>query len=159
VKTPGPEAKGSIIGFGGVHTRAHVYRAIIEGLCYALRDGAEATQRRTWHRIRELRVSGGGSQSDHALQITADIFDLPVLRPRLYEASSLGAAIDGAVGCGLHADFGAAVAAMTGSQRTFEPRPEQVRIYGELYHQVYKSMYRRMQPLFRRLKRITGYPD
>lgn len=159
VKTPGPEAKGSIIGFGGAHTRAHVYRAIIEGLCYALRDGAEATQRRTWHRFRELRVSGGGSQSDHALQITADIFDLPVVRPRLYETASLGAAMDGAVGSGLHPDFESAVKDMTGSERTFEPRKAEVRIYGELYHQVYKSMYRRMQPLFRRIKRITGYPD
>ena len=159
VKTPGPEAKGSIIGFGGEHTRAHIYRAIIEGLCYALKDGAEATQRRTWHRIRELRVSGGGSQSDHALQITADIFDLPVVRPRQYESASLGAAMDGAVGTRMHSDFGTAVAEMTGELRTFEPRAAEVRVYHELYHQVYKSMYRRMQPLFRRIKRITGYPD
>ena len=40
VRIPGPEAKGAIIGFGDVHTRAHLYRAILEGLAYALRDGA-----------------------------------------------------------------------------------------------------------------------
>lgn len=39
VRIPGPEAKGAIIGFGDVHTRAHVYRAILEGLAYALREG------------------------------------------------------------------------------------------------------------------------
>ena len=41
VRIPGPEAKGAIIGFGDVHTRAHVYRAILEGLAYALREGGE----------------------------------------------------------------------------------------------------------------------
>ena len=47
VRIPGPEAKGAIIGFGDVHTRAHVYRAILEGLAYALREGAERTERRS----------------------------------------------------------------------------------------------------------------
>ena len=41
VRVPGPEAKGAIIGFGDVHTRAHLYRAILEGLAYALREGGE----------------------------------------------------------------------------------------------------------------------
>ncbi|MBC7171562.1 MAG: carbohydrate kinase, partial [Polyangiaceae bacterium] len=41
IRTPGREAKGAIIGFGDVHTRAHFYRAILEGLAYGLRDGAE----------------------------------------------------------------------------------------------------------------------
>ena len=47
VRIPGPEAKGAIIGFGDVHTRAHLYRAILEGLAYALREGAERTAERT----------------------------------------------------------------------------------------------------------------
>ena len=42
VGVPGPEAKGAIIGFGDIHTRAHVYRAMIEGITYALREGKEA---------------------------------------------------------------------------------------------------------------------
>ena len=44
---PGPGGQGAIIGFGDVHTRAHLYRAILEGLAYALRDGAERTAKRT----------------------------------------------------------------------------------------------------------------
>ncbi len=43
VRIPGPEAKGAVIGWGDVHTRAHLYRAILEGLAYALREGAERT--------------------------------------------------------------------------------------------------------------------
>ena len=46
VRIPGPEAKGAIIGFGDVHTRAHLYRAILEGLAYALREGGERAAER-----------------------------------------------------------------------------------------------------------------
>src|SRR3972149_5748420 len=74
VKIPGPEAKGAIIGFGDAHTRAHLYRAIIEGLCYSLKDGGERIQKRSRIKFKEIRVSGGGSQSARTLQITADIF-------------------------------------------------------------------------------------
>ena len=100
VGIPGPEAKGAVIGFGDVHTRAHLYRAILEGLAYALREGKERSERRSGKAITELRVAGGGSQSDAAMQITADIFGLPASRPHLYETSGLGAAIDAAVGLG-----------------------------------------------------------
>ncbi len=90
VKVPGPEAKGAIIGFGDVHTRAHLYRAILEGLAYGLREGGERCQRRSGVEMTEIRVAGGGSQSDAAMQITADIFGLPTARPHVYEASGPG---------------------------------------------------------------------
>ncbi|MCW8808161.1 MAG: FGGY-family carbohydrate kinase, partial [Rhodanobacter sp.] len=77
IREPGLEAKGAIIGFGDVHTRAHVYRAILEGLAYALRQGKEKIEKRSGTAITRLRVSGGGSQSDAAMQLTADIFGLP----------------------------------------------------------------------------------
>ena len=111
IKVPGPEAKGAIIGFGDVHTRAHVYRAILEGLAYALREGKERIEKRSGVPITQLRVSGGGSQSDAAMQLTADIFGLPTARPHVYETSALGAAIDAAVGLGLYPDFASAIAA------------------------------------------------
>jgi len=158
LKSPGPEAKGAIIGFGDVHTRAHIYRAILEGLAYALREGLERTQKRLRVRTTEVRVSGGGSQSDAAMQITADIFNLPASRPHVYETSGLGAAMDAAVGLGLHPDFDTAVAEMTRVSRTFEPRPEVRDVYEGLYQRVYKRMYRRLRPLYEEIRRITGYP-
>ena len=158
VRIPGPEAKGAVIGFGDVHTRAHLYRAILEGLAYGLREGKERSERRTGVRVDELRVAGGGSQSDAAMQITADIFGLPAARPHVYEASGLGAAIDAAVGLGLHPDFPSAVAAMTRIGRTFEPDRRQRAIYDGLYHRVYRQMYRRLKPLYEEIRAITGYP-
>jgi sugar (pentulose or hexulose) kinase len=158
VKVPGPEAKGAIIGFGDVHTRAHIYRAILEGLAYALREGKERTERRAGVKVREIRVAGGGSQSDVAMQITADVFGLPTGRPHVYEASGLGAAIDAAVGLGLHPDFETAVREMTRVGRVFEPNPEVQRIYDELYRRVYRKMYRRLKGLYEEIRKITGYP-
>ncbi|HET90949.1 MAG TPA: carbohydrate kinase [Chloroflexi bacterium] len=158
LKSPGPEAKGAIIGFGDVHTRAHIYRAILEGLAYALREGLERTQKRLRLRATEVRVSGGGSQSDAAMQITADVFDLPASRPHTYETSGLGAAMTVAVGLGLHPDFQTAVAEMTRVSRTFEPRPDVRDVYEGLYHRVYKQMYRRLRPLYEEIRHITGYP-
>jgi sugar (pentulose or hexulose) kinase len=152
---PGPEARGAVIGFTDVHTRAHFYRAMLEGLAYALREGADRTTRRSHIPITELRVAGGGSQSDAAMQLTADVFGLPAARPHIYEASGLGAAIDAAVGLGFHRDFEAAVGEMTRVGRIFEPSPAAHEVYDALYTQVYLGMYPRLQPLYERLRRIS----
>ncbi|MFZ5922356.1 MAG: FGGY-family carbohydrate kinase [Chloroflexota bacterium] len=148
LRFPGPEARGAVIGFSDVHTRAHLYRAILEGLAYAMREGAERTAKRSRIPITELRVAGGGSQSEAALQLTADIFGLPASRPHVYEASGLGAAMDAAVGAGLHPDFPAAIREMTRVRDTFEPDPKAHARYDELYHGVYRKMYGRLKPLY-----------
>jgi sugar (pentulose or hexulose) kinase len=153
LKVPGPEAKGAIVGFTAAHTRAHVYRAIIEGIAYALRDGAERTARRSGVPITELRVAGGGSQSDAAMQVTASVFGLPASRPHVYEASALGAAIDVAVGLGLHRDFAAAVKEMTRLGATFEPHKQEQIVYDGLYRNVYLKMYARLKPLYEAMTR------
>ena len=159
LRAPGPEAKGAVIGFGDVHTRAHLYRSILEGLAYALREGKERTEQRTRVPITELRVSGGGSQSSAALQLTADVFNLPATRPHTYETSGLGAAIDAAVGLGLHPDFETAIAAMTRVKDVFEPNSAHRELYDGLYERVYKRMYNRLRPLYEEIRRITGYPE
>jgi len=159
LKVPGPEAKGAVIGFGDVHTRAHFYRAILEGLAYALREGKERTEQRTKVPITELRVSGGGSQSNSAMQLTADIFGLPAARAHLYETSALGAAIAAAGGLRLHPDLDTAVREMTRLGSLFEPDPKTREIYDGLYQRVYKKIYGRLRPLYEGIREITGYPS
>jgi len=154
LRFPGPEARGAVIGFSDVHTRAHLYRAMLEGLAYALREGAERTAKRSGIAITELRVAGGGSQSDAALQLTADVFGLPASRPHVYEASGLGAAIDAAVGAGLHADFPTAIREMTRVRDTFEPNAGTHARYDDLYYGVYKKMYSRLKPLYETMRGI-----
>ncbi len=157
-RDPGPEAKGGIIGFGDVHTRAHIYRAILEGLAYGLREGKERIERRNQVRINKLRISGGGSQSDAAMQLTANIFGLATERPHTYETSGLGAAIVSAVGLGIYSSFDEAIESMTRVGDVFEPQADIVRIYDRLYREVYLKMYKQLQPLYQSIRDITGYP-
>ncbi len=158
VKLPGIEAKGAIIGFGDVHTRAHLYRSILEGIAYALKDGAIRTEKKTGVKIDKIRVSGGGSQSKNALQLTADIFNMKVEKPHTFETSALGAAINAAVGLKIYPDFETAIEKMCRIGETYEPIPENVRIYDQLYKRVYSRMYRKLKPLYNDIRDIINYP-
>jgi len=155
LRFPGPEARGAVIGFRDAHTRAHLYRAILEGLAYALREGSERIGKRSGVPIRELRIAGGGSQSQAAMQITADIFGLTTARPHVYEASGLGAAIDAAVGSGLHPDFDTAIQEMTHLGDTFDPDPKRHEQYDEIYRRVYLQIYHRLRPLYEALQNLS----
>ena len=159
VRNPGVEAKGAIIGFGDVHTRAHIYRAILEGLAYALKEGLQRTEKRTNTKVKKVIVSGGGSQSEQAMQLTADIFDLKVERPHTYETSALGAAVNAAVGMKFFPDFKTAVNAMCRTGKTYNAIPNNRDIYKKLYEDVYLKMYGKLQPLYNRIRNITGYPE
>ena len=103
-----------------------------------------------------LRIAGGGSQSPAALQLTADIFGLPVARGvHTHEASGLGAAIDAAVGLGIHPDITSAVAAMVHVGEVRDPDPADHARYDELYRRVYRPMYGRLR---RSTARSAGSP-
>jgi sugar (pentulose or hexulose) kinase len=156
----GKEGKGSIVGFSAMHTRAHLYRAILEGVMYGLKDGSEMISRKLKKPFTKLRPSGGGAQSKVVTQIAADIFGLPVENLRTPEAGSLGAAINAAVGLGYYPDYVSAVNGMTGIGSVVNPIPRNRDIYAELYYRIYKNMYGRQQPLYKDLYEIAGmFPD
>lgn len=159
VKMPGTEAKGAIIGFGDVHTKAHIYRAILEGLAYALKEGLALTEKRTHQQINEIVVSGGGSQSEVAMQLTADIFNKTTHKPFLHETSALGAAINAAKGMGYFSSYEQAVQHMCRIGKTYEPIAENQQIYQELYEKVYRKMYSKLSYLYHQIRDITGYPE
>ncbi|SHH51488.1 FGGY-family carbohydrate kinase [Thermosipho atlanticus] len=160
--TPGidmPNAKGAIIGFGDVHTRAHVYRAIVEGINYALRDGLERIEKRGKVKVKKLMVSGGGSQSEKICQITANMFNLPVLKTQTHETAGLGAAICVFTGIGYYNSIFEAVKNMVTYSKTYEPQKDEVEIYEELYNKVYKKIYKSLKRINIEIKKITKYPD
>ena len=148
---PGPEARGSIIGFTDTHTKAHIYRALIEGLAFGLREGKELLEKRGKQPLFYCRVAGGGSQSDGVMQILADVLNCPCERPSTYEASGLGAAIVGAAALGMYPTIETACQAMTGTGRRFEPSKTNAQLYDGIYQQVYLRQYRQLKPLFQSL--------
>jgi len=62
------------------------------------------------------------------------------------------------VGAGLYPDHASAVAAMTRVGQVFQPDPARHALYDRLYHDVYRALYGRLAPLYRRIRTITGYP-
>ncbi len=97
LQVPGPEAKGAIIGFGDVHTRAHLYRASLKVWPMRCVRARNASMRTHTADHRSLRVAGGGSQCNAAMQITADVFGLPAARP--HTLRDLGAGCGHRRGC------------------------------------------------------------
>ena len=150
-----PLAKGGIIGFSDVHTREHMYRAIIEGIAYALREGLEGIEKSQRHKVQELRISGGGSQSDAICQITADIFNLPVSRVQSFETTSLGAAISTFVALKEFSSVEEAMKEMSHKTVTFSPNPVAVQSYEELYKHVYLKMFPKLKKVYRNINRFT----
>ena len=148
IKTPGPEARGAMIGFRACHGRAHMYRAIIEGLMYGLLAAQERVAKRGKLTIDRIRCSGGGSQSDRVMQIAADVFGLPTERPHTFEASGLGAAIIASAGLGLHSGFEEAIEKMTKTGQTYHPNQTTHETYRQVYGKAFKPLYRKLKPIF-----------
>lgn len=144
-----PLAKGGVIGFSDVHTREHLYRAIIEGIAYALREGLEGIEKSQHHKVKKLMISGGGSQSDAICQITADVFGLPVSRVQTYETTSLGAAISTFVAIHEYDSVESAIKEMVHPSKPFLPNSEAHEQYNKLYHHVYLKIYPKLKKVYK----------
>lgn len=151
-----PNARGAIIGFSDVHTRVHIYRAIIEGIGYGLMDGLYSMEKRSKQKIEELYVGGGGSQSDEICQITADMFGLPVKRIQTHEACGLGSSMVAFIAMGVYNNYDEAISNMVRVKDTFLPNMEEHITYKKLYEEVYCQIYNKLEPLYRKIKTITN---
>lgn len=154
------EARGAMVGFSDHHTRAHIYRAMIEGLGYALRDGLEHLEKKQNKPFQQVIISGGGSQSDAIMQIMADILGRPVSRPHTYETSGLGASVQIAVATGEYPDYQTAVSNMVSSRDSFSPDNQTSTTYQWTYQHLYQRLYNRLKPLYKQLlQRDSIRPD
>ena len=143
-----PNAKGSIVGFSGVHTRHHLYRAIFEGIAFALREGMETIMKKTKRKPDCLVVSGGGSRSSFMCHILADVFNLPVVCSATSESSSLGGAMSGFLSLGIFPNEKEAVKSMVREGEEIKPIPEHHRLYEKVYQKIYLKMYPKMKSVY-----------
>lgn len=150
-----PNAKGAILGFADFHDKYHVYRATIEGICYALREGLESMAKRSHAHVDRLYVSGGGSKNDIIAQIACDVFGLPVIKSRP-EAGTIGAAMAGFVDAGIFDSKEEAARAMVRYDKRFEPNSKAKAVYDRLYHQVYLAIYPKLKTIDADLKRFQA---
>ena len=146
-----PQAKGVMIGFNDVHTRAHIYRAIIEGFGYALFEGLENLMRRTGNQVTRVAVSGGGSQSEIVCKIMADIIGMPVYKVQTYETSGLGCAVVAFATLGVYGSIEEASDAMVRVTKVYQPDAANHERYLQFYNRVYKKIYRCNLPVYNEL--------
>ena len=148
------ETRGAIIGFTEIHTRAHIYRAMIEGILFAMRQRKEVLEKTVGNKFEKIVISGGGSQSDEIMQITADILGMKIYRSKVYEASSLGAAIASAVGIRIYPNFESAVKGMVKVGTEFEPNESNKLLYNQIYESIFKNLLDDLQPTYKKIKSL-----
>jgi sugar (pentulose or hexulose) kinase len=157
--TPGidmPFAKGSVIGFSDIHTRIHLYRAIIEGINFALMEGLRSMEKRGGMKIRSLYVAGGGSRSNEVCGITASMFGIPVYRIQTHEAAGIGAALAAFKALGAFDSWEEGVLSMVHVKDEFLPDRRASEIYEALYQKVFSRIFAKLSPLYGELRKVLG---
>ncbi|MHB1001328.1 MAG: FGGY-family carbohydrate kinase [Armatimonadota bacterium] len=117
---PNPDAKGFICNLSLNHTSSDIYRAILESLSFSLRENIQLLQENGFD-IEVIRSIGGGAKSDLWLQMKADVTGIPVERPMVTEAATLGAAMLAAVGCGIFTSVEECSQSFYHAERVFHP--------------------------------------
>ncbi|KAF1007009.1 MAG: Xylulose kinase [Pseudomonas fluorescens] len=143
-------ASGSFVGLNLYHSRIHLYRAVLEGVSFALRHNIEAGTRGAQSLDPRLIVVGGASHSDLWMQIIADVTRYPVYTIVQEVEAALGAALLAAHTVGLVDE----VQMQTGwvqLELRAEPQPEHVRAYDRAFAD-YLQVYPALKPVMHSLQ-------
>ena len=138
--------KGVMIGFDERHGRGHMYRSIIEGIAFMLKNEYDKMINALEIRPEKIVISGGGSNSDMIMQIFADMYGATTIRSEMNDAAALGSAICAAVAAGVYDNYEDAVANMVRSAKEFTPNPENTKIYDEINTEIFQKLPSLMEP-------------
>ena len=150
------QASGAFVGLGLHHSRANLYRAVLEGVTFALRHNIEAGVRGITQLDHRLVVVGGASHSDLWMQIIADVTGRPVFTLAEDVEASLGAALLAAFGAGLIDADAVRKGWVTPVLRT-EPNAQAHAAYNDLFAQ-YVDLYPALKPAMHRLRPSRSPP-
>jgi xylulokinase len=138
-----PQARAALVGLTASHTRAHVIRAILEGVALSLRDTFTIFEEMNVP-VRTIRLGGGGARSPLWRQIQADVYGHEIEIVEAEEGAAYGAAILAGVGAKLWPTVDAACAAVVRVAHRVRPQSEAVTVMNQSY-----SAYRRVYPATR----------
>jgi len=146
-----PQAKGVFFGLSLKHHRAHMIRAVMEGVVFALRDCLEVFEE-LGIKIEQVIASGGGAKSRIWRQMQADIFNKEISMTQSIEQAAMGAAILSGVGVGIYKDTEEGCKKVVKlKEEKIKPIPENVDIYNRQFV-IYKSLYQDLKGDFKRLE-------
>jgi len=149
---PDPLARGAFVGLTVRHGLGHLVRAVLEGVAFSLRDCFELVRETSPEPLRDLRASGGGTNSALWRQIIADVLGVPLSATRTAEGVATGAAILAAVGAGWYPSVPAACEALVEVTGTTEPGPDAGRYEGA--YAVYRGLYPALRESFAHLAAV-----
>ncbi|MBI2425182.1 MAG: xylulokinase [Candidatus Hydrogenedentes bacterium] len=147
-----PDAKGAFIGLSLRHTRAHMARAVLEGVAFGMRDSLEII-REMGVSVSEVRASGGGARSVLWQQILADTGNAPMVTINVDEGPAYGAAILSSVAAGMFSTVEEGCDAIIREVSRRNPDPAAVTAY-EPWYQEFKSTYTACAPGFKRVAKL-----
>jgi glycerol kinase len=101
------DARGALVGMTRFINRGHIARAVLEATAYQTREVLEAMEKDSGIKLTTLKVDGGMVVNELLMQFQADLLDVPVVRPRVAETTSLGAAYAAGLALGYWKDFDA----------------------------------------------------
>ncbi len=140
-------ARGVILGFRGHHGKAHIFRAILEGIAFEQRMMTDGVASALDRAIDLYLAVGGGSRSSLWCQIIADVTRRTVTACREVETTSLGAGMHAAAAIGWFDSIADAATAMSAEGATYEPDDRRTELYSRLFD-VYREIYPSLAKLF-----------
>jgi xylulokinase len=137
---PDPLARGAWIGLTARHTRAHLTRAVLEGVAFGLKDSFTLIKNAGLGDISRVHVSGGGAKSGLWKQILADVFDVELVTVNTAEGAAYGAALLAGVGAGHWSSVETACTETIQITGRVAPDPKRAALYAEYYAR-YQVLY------------------
>jgi ribulose kinase len=134
-----PLARGCLLGLSLKHSRSHIWRALLEAVCFGTRAAIEALANAGHSVTADVTVTGGATRSEFWTQMHSDVTGLPLVTGEFDNAPVLGAAILAAVGAKLFSSIETAVKSMVHYRRKFEPSLESKKKYDAVFD-VYKGL-------------------
>ena len=150
---PDPLARGAWVGLTVRHTRAHLTRAVLEGVAFGIKDSFMLIQQAGLGAIQQVRASGGGTRSPLWMQIMADVLDVELVTVNTTEGAAFGAALLAGVGAGFFPDVPAACQATIRITGSVLPGPAVDR-YQEQYP-LYQALYPALAAEFRAMAALA----
>ena len=141
-----PDARAALLGLAADHTRAHVVRAILEGVAFSLKDTLTIF-RELGIPVKAIRLGGGGARSALWRQIQADVYSQGVETVQAEEGAAYGAALLAGVGAGVWSSVDAACDAVVHVAGRTSPDPQAVIVMQESYAR-YRRIYPALQSVF-----------
>jgi len=149
-----PDARGVFFGLSYRHDMGAMYRSVMEGVTFSLRDTIEILRASAGLNITEVRAMGGGAKSALWRQIQADVYNASVVTMNVDEGPAAGAAILAGTGSGYFRSVVEGCDAILRVLTTTDPIAQNVTRYNE-YYDTYCQLYRDLKSTFKRQAEIV----